>query len=349
VAVGNNGETLVADSSTTTGLRYQSAKAVNHVINGGQDFWQRGTSFTAGNGVYTADRFMALFGVGVGTASRQTTSDTTNLPEIQYCARVQRNSGVTATGLIYYFSTLESAESTQLQGKTVVLSFWARRGANFSGGSNTLSAEIRQGTGIDQNMLTGLTGETTVVGQNVTMTTSWQRFQITGTVASTTTQLGFRFYYAPTGTAGAADYFEVTGVQLELGSVATTFQRSGGTLQGELSACQRYFIRYAGTPAGGAVKNPLCTAYLQSTVSAQGVINFPVSMRTDPTMSVSAAADIEISWSAGTSATSAVALDLYSPTSAFIRLTTTGLTTGQGAYLGVAAGNTKFIQFSAEL
>jgi len=50
LAVGNNGESLVADSAATTGLRYQPTQAAgkNGVINGGFDNWQRGTSgFTA--------------------------------------------------------------------------------------------------------------------------------------------------------------------------------------------------------------------------------------------------------------------------------------------------------------
>ena len=45
--VGNNGETLLADSSTTTGLRWQGnyAAGKNKLINGDFQIWQRGTSF----------------------------------------------------------------------------------------------------------------------------------------------------------------------------------------------------------------------------------------------------------------------------------------------------------------
>jgi hypothetical protein len=202
------------------------------------------------------------------------------LPEIQYCLRAQRDSGNTNTTLLGAFYSVESVNSIPFAGKATTLSFYVRKGANYSGGA--LTVEFSQGTGTDQNVISGgFTGKTNVGSSSVTLTTSWQRVSITGTVATTTTQLGLQFYYTPSGTAGAADYFELTGVQVEYGSVATTFSRTGASIQGELAACQRYYLSWVtgttqtigiGTYTGGG--------------TAVTTANFPVTMRIQPSLVV---------------------------------------------------------------
>jgi hypothetical protein len=215
----------------------------NFIINGAFDFWQRGTTAAVAVNNYIADRWAMNRGSyqSGSTVSRQLTNDLVNLPNIQYCARVQADSGNTLTGSINLWQALENSNSRMLIGKTYTVSFYARRGANYSSTSNLLNSVMYGGTGVDQG-LNAMTGITAIANRNDAITTTWQRYYFTGTMTSSFTQLALVFTYSPTGTSGANDYFEVTGVQLELGSTPTVFSRAGGTIGEELSLCQRYYF-----------------------------------------------------------------------------------------------------------
>jgi hypothetical protein len=280
LAVGSNGETLVADSSTSTGLRYQAPVQANPVINSAMQIAQRGTSISVGTGApYTLDRWQGFRGGAAAgeTVSRQVTGDTTNLPFIQYCARVQRDSGNTSTADVYFTQNFETINTIPFAGKTVTISFYARRGANFSASGNTMTSIVYVGTGTDQNWISGYTGFGAAFSQANTLTTTWQRFSMTGTIPATATEMAINLFYAPTGTAGAADFYEVTGVQLEVGSVATPFHTLGGTIQGELAACQRYL------PSIQASSSDFATGQAYAATNTLMVIPFPVTARVAPT------------------------------------------------------------------
>jgi hypothetical protein len=282
LSVGNNGETLVADSSTSTGLRYQAPVNVNPVLNSAFQCWQRGTSF-AGNGAantYAADRWKYYNNGTSLTVSRQTTGDTTNLPNIQYCTRVARNNGATNTNSNYYEQSFETINSIAYAGKTVTFSFYARKGANYSTASSNLYAELHTGTGTDQDWLSGYTGDTSAISQAAVLTTTWQRFSYTATLSASMTEMAVVFASVPVGTAGAADYFEVTGVQIEVGSVATPFKTYAGTIQGELAACQRYYVR---TNANAAYAFMTPSSGASSTSAVYFSLPLPVEMRVYPT------------------------------------------------------------------
>jgi hypothetical protein len=300
LAVGNNGETLVADSSATTGLRYQTGYNGNATINGGFDVWQRSTSATfAGTLTYpSADRF---FGICTGSAptctmSRQT-ADTTGLT---YGMRFGRNSGQTNTGQPYVGTAFESLDAKRFAGQTVTLSFYVKAGANAP---LSLTSQIRTGTGTDESAASlfsvGWTGGVNN-SQTNTVTTTMTRYTQTVTLGSTVNQIMLLFTYTPTGTAGANEWFQIEGVQLELGSVPTTFKRSGsggGTIQGELAACQRYYYRQTNLTG-----ERFSTGKCDSTTKGEANINFPVTMRTKPTAleQTGTAGDYKISNAAGT-------------------------------------------------
>ena len=179
---------------------------------------------------------------------------------------------------MYLGQSFESVNSIPFAGRTVTISFYARAGANYSATSGVLGGGLFSGTGTDQNALISYTSSTNAVPISATLTTTWQRFSFTGTIGATVTELAPLFAFTPTGTAGANDWFEITGVQIELGSVATSFSRAGGTIQGELAACQRYYYR----AAGGQVYSHIGLGYAYSTTAAIFELKLPVTMRTAP-------------------------------------------------------------------
>jgi hypothetical protein len=349
--VGNDGEQIVADSSTSTGLRYIPAPVMaNPVINGAADIWQRGTSFTitAGN-TYTADRWTAgrAGGAAGQTISRQTVSDSTNLPNILYAIRSQRTAGNTSTAGLNLVYSMESDNSKPFAGRTVTLSFFARRGADFSGPSNQFTVYLNSGTGTDQSVWAGFTGGTTVASGAATLTTSWQRFTYTGNVPSNSNQLGFYMEQIPTaGTAGANDWFEVTGFQIDNGSTALPFRRAGGTIQGELAACQRYYTRLTGsayTTFGAGRSN--------SGTNGHVAVALPVTMRTTPTAGFSAVGTFVIWTGAGvTTVLTGISLNQGSANALMVDVgTASGQTIGYGTMLFANNNTSTYIEASAEL
>ena len=344
LAVGNNGETLVADSSTSTGLRYQTGVNTNTVINGGMDIWQRGTSGTfTGTVVYpAADRWAA---VSTGTSatctmSRQT-ADTTSQT---YGLRFGRNSGQTNTGAPYIATAIESQQSRLYAGQTVTLSFYAKAGANAP---LTLTSLLRTGTGTDQTVAamfsTGWTGGVNV-DTNHTVTTTMARYSVTTTLGSTVNEIFIGFGYAPTGTAGANEWFQIEGVQLELGSVPTTFKRAGGTLAGELGACHRYFQRI-GSESPNSAFTYYGMGFAASATDIKIVIPLLAVMRTAPSMSYLAASEYNHYGFTPTT----IATDTSANHTISVATTSTGLTT-RGAYpLYADSTNSSYIDISAEL
>jgi len=277
-----NGATAIAELGQDIDTFLFRPITRNGIINGGFDIWQRGTSIanTASYTQYCTDRFQVnRGGLATGaTISRQSSG----LTGIQYAARVQRDSGNSNTGAIYFLTALETADSYRFAGQTVTISFYARAGSNYSSASSALGVRLDYGTGTDQSMGTGFTGQTAVVTQTATLTTSWQRFTYTGTVSATATEIGFYSFYTPVGTASTNDYYEITGIQLEVGNKATPFIRAAGNIQGELAMCQRYYqapsltpsalMIYGGSSSGGFAAN------------AYSHFVFPVQMRTTPTL-----------------------------------------------------------------
>jgi hypothetical protein len=76
--------------------------------------------------------------------------------------------------------------------------------------------------------------------------------------------------------------FEITGLQLEVGSVATDFEhRSFGQ---ELALCQRYFYQYVDGSEYSSGIASLCNVIGYQNNNAFGTVEFPVTMRSKPTL-----------------------------------------------------------------
>jgi hypothetical protein len=239
----------------------------NVLINGDFRVWQRGTSITVTTGSpYTADRWCVTPG---GTANFSASRQTASLDGFQYCLRLQRTASNTNTSALYLSQPVETVTSIPLANKQVSFSFYARAGANFSAASSALNVRLVTGTGTDGNYLAAtLTGQAIPLDTTATLTTSFQRFTYSVFVPSGVNQVQPVFFYTPVGTAGANDYFDVTGVQLEQNYSSTPFeQRPIGV---ELALCQRYYwkhsssagisylsFQYAGTQYRLTIPNPV--------------------------------------------------------------------------------------------
>jgi len=341
LTVGSDGSTLVADSSTSTGLRYQSnfAAGKNAIINGAFDYWARGTSFTPTSGAYFADRYLTSFD---GTITTQTLSRQTFTPgtapvagyEGQYFARW----AITTNGTSTYRGFAQRIENVQtFAGQTVTFSFWAK----YSSTGTLASVQYTQNFGSGGSSAI----DTTVTMNSLSLTTGWARYTGTFTVASiagktigTGSYLAMNIYIPATGST------DIWGWQLEASNTATAFQTASGSLGGELALCQRYY--YRNSSAYGSIG----VTHQQTTTLAGTVVPFPVQMRTTPTLDANSGTNYFIVKALNTAnnISGTWTLDLASATSAEIYCTTPSITAGTAgwAYMN---NTSAYIGFTAEL
>jgi hypothetical protein len=268
LAVGANGETLVADSSTSTGLRYIPYMSNNYAINGNFDIWQRGTSFPT-QGVYTADRWYNTQSANI-TGSQQTSGAPDG-------SRYYFRQTATSTGGYYTMSqVVETANASQLWGKTVTFSVKLKRNATYNA---QVQIAIQKNASVDASPSTTWTAIATKTILSTDISTSdWTTFLVTATIPNdgTANSVMISQYYLTNPANGST--LDLAQFQLEIGSAVTSFRRSGGTIQGELAACQRYYWR---TNAGEPY-SPYGTGAAQTTTKQNATVLFPVIMRTKP-------------------------------------------------------------------
>jgi len=263
LAVGSNGETLIADNSTSTGLRYQGSQAAakNYLINGAMDFWQRGTSSTS-LGYVTADRWYINNAGGTTTSAQETTT----VPSVaRYALKLTQS---VSSAQVVAQQPLESQLAIPLAGQTIIVSAYVAASA-----STNFTIDLGQSTSTDV-AASGSWTFTSGSSQNVASLT-YVRVSQTFTVSGTSKSLMPRISMT---SLGSGNSFYISGVQMEISAVPTTFTRAGGTIQGELAACQRYYYRMTAPQAYSLYGTGFTTSTSAATVS----IALPVTMRVQP-------------------------------------------------------------------
>jgi len=277
---------ITALNATSSGGPFRK----NLIVNGDFAVWQRSLTYalTTTPGYGSADRWC----FGQATAANGVANQTPGFFQgFKTAVKFGRNVGATQTGTLQMGQALETINSVPLQGFSAVLSFYIKAGANYSGANVT--SVVNAGTGTDQSVPSmlggGWTGQTQQVQQN-TIAASPIRFAQLVTIPANCTQLGVQFQWAPTGTAGADDNVYITGVQLELALVPTTYDYL--TYATELAICQRYYEKSfpsATAPAqnggvAGSSKHPQVVA--ASTLQYCATVPFKVAKRIAPTVTL---------------------------------------------------------------
>ena len=279
-AVGSNGQVLVADSGVTNGVAWVDPQTNrNVIINGDFTINQRAfTSLTADG--YGFDRWRYTPSGATGTYSPQTFSlgaapvagyEVTNFARIDIttgndnCAIQQR---------------IESVRT--FAGQTATVSFWAKGTNPTTEGGLYASLSQVFGSGGSPS------ASVSTVSPKFVLTANWTRYSFTLSVPSisgktlgTTVGTDFLALVIGQGAGVSTDAWtlDIWGVQVESGSVASAFQTSTGSIQGELAACQRYYYRIQ----PNAVSKPLSFGSNYSANNARAATMFPVEMRIAPT------------------------------------------------------------------
>ena len=281
------------------GNAYSDGALSNHnlIINGAMQVAQRGTSATGitGSGFHAVDRFATNGNNGTWTVSHDT-----DAPDGFSNSFKMLLTATEAVGSNSYMAIQQKIEGQNLQGlaygtssaKTVTVSFYVK--SNVTG---TYCFNLYQDDGtknypqnytIDsadtwEYKTISFVGDTATSLDNDNASSVRAMFFLvagtdfnSGSAGSRVAYTNATFAAGQTAVVGGAvnDYFQITGVQLEVGDTATPFEhRSYGD---ELARCQRYFWKLAtGVIIGSARK---------SGDESRVRFDFPTQMRASPTV-----------------------------------------------------------------
>jgi hypothetical protein len=367
------GRALLDDANAAAQLATLGAAATtqlpnrNAIINGGMDIWQRGTATLTNpaHGLYFVDRFQLIRALGDGTFDLLQSAETpaAGFP-FNYSVKIDCTAvetAVAATEFAGIQQKVEGYDFKRFAGETATLSFWVKAvktGIYCVAFRNTDSSRsyvseytINAASTWERKTITltfnagGTWYYTNTVGVTITwMLLCGSTLQIatankntwqTGTYIATDAQVN--------GLDNTNNNFWLTGVQLELGSVATPFEQR--PYAHELALCQRYYERIVPGAAYGAY----ATGYCQSTTVAQTCLVYKTK-RAEPTFGYSGADDFLLSVVAGNIASAAVAANFLNPVSCVLRIeVAAGLTVGEGCLVIGENSTTHYLELIAEM
>lgn len=327
----------------------------NYIINGAFDINQRNFSSSTLS-TYGFDRWL-----GEGFGGTTTYSSQAFTPgaapvsgyEAKNFARLVTSGQSLSNHYAFLVQKIEDART--LAGQTATISFWARAAS----GTPKIAVEIYQAFGSGGSP----SSVVTVYAGQVTLSTSWQRHSLTIQVPSVAGKtfgtnndslLGLDLFVSAgssfdsrTGSLGIQNNtFDIWGVQVEAGSVATPFRRNANSLQGELAACQRYYVRRL----AGHVYGTFASGRVGGTTTAYAFYQFPVEMRVAPSAIewTGSGSNYLMVDTTGKTVTN-LAVDNAGTSGCLILVTGTSFTTNSGMTLQANNNSSSYIGFSAEL
>jgi hypothetical protein len=367
-ASATNNLTLDTGGNATVGntLVMGSSFLRNRIINGDMRIDQRnaGASVTPANLQYTVDRWQAqLTQTSKFTAQQNAGSVTPPAGYSKYLGITSSSAYSVLTG--DYFVLLQGIEGFNTDdlawgtanAKTVTLSFWVRSsltgtfGGAISGGpqSYPFTYTISSANTWEQKSITiaGSTSGSWATNNTASMYVSFG-LGVGTTYSGTAGAWSNTFYFSATGatsvvgTNGATFY--ITGVQLEVGTVATPFERR--QYGEELLLCQRYYYRASSANNFTSFGAGVCV----SSTSALLNVPLPVLMRSYPTsLDIATVGNYVIFDGAGNYTVTGITLSYSAPTSCGLSISSTGMTSVRPALFEANGASSAYLGFNAEL
>jgi hypothetical protein len=337
----------------------------NRIINGAMVIDQRnaGASVTPVNGQYSVDRWQAVLSQASKYSVQQNAGAVTPPAGFTNYLGITSLSSYTV-GSSELFNLVHSIEAFNFNdfawgtasAKSATLSFWVRSSltGTFGGALNNGSANrfypfnytISAANTWEQKSIT-VVGDTsgTWAGTNGAGLQIRFGLGVGSTVSGTAGAWGSTAFYSATGavsvvgTNGATFY--ITGVQLEVGTQATSFEYRQYTT--ELQLCQRYFLKYSNSAFG-----TYCVGFGESDGNNTTYqITYPVQMRTEATVVMSGTN--RILPAAGSLSNNTIPYAQLGVYGGYFGVNTSGVTYGNCYLLGPSNDTTAFLSFSAEL